>query len=75
MSHTATIDIDVKDASVVVKAAQRLGFEVQEQGEVRLYDGTVAPGMKQPFFTPKPGKKRSRSPSICRVETSMVAVI
>ena len=45
MAHTATIDIDVKDASVVVKAAQRLGFEVQEKGEVRLYDGTVARGI------------------------------
>ena len=30
MSHTATIDIDVKDASVVVKAAQRLGFELHQ---------------------------------------------
>ena len=45
MSHTATIDIDVQDASVVIKAAERLGYDVKAQGEVRLYDGTVARGI------------------------------
>ena len=45
MSHTATIDIDVQDSTVVIKAAERLGYDVKAQGEVRLYDGTVARGI------------------------------
>jgi hypothetical protein len=44
MSHTATIDIDVKDPQVVTRTAQRLGYECQDNQEVRLYDGTVAKG-------------------------------
>jgi hypothetical protein len=37
MSHTATINIDVKDAQVIRKTAERLGHEVTE-GDYRMYD-------------------------------------
>jgi len=43
MSHTATINIDVKDPQVVIKTAQRLGYETTE-GECRMYDGTTVSG-------------------------------
>lgn len=45
MSHTATINIDVKDPQVVRKTAERLGYEVTE-GECRMYDGTTANGIQ-----------------------------
>ena len=45
MSHTATIDIDVKDASVVVKAAQyvkqNLAELVQQMSQLPLVNGNV----------------------------------
>jgi len=44
MSHTATITLDVKDPQVVRKAAERLGYECEENQQVTLYDGTVARG-------------------------------
>ena len=45
MSHTATIDIEVKDAQVVMKAAERLGWKA-EHGTHRMYDGTQCEGIK-----------------------------
>jgi hypothetical protein len=45
MSHTATINIDVKDPQVVRKTAERLGYEVTE-GECQMYDGTRATGIQ-----------------------------
>jgi hypothetical protein len=45
MSHTATINIDVKDAQVIRKTAERLGHEVTE-GDYRMYDGTNVNGVQ-----------------------------
>jgi hypothetical protein len=44
MSHTAVINIEVKDKQVILSAIARLGYEVEE-GEAKLYDGTTARGL------------------------------
>lgn len=44
MSHTAVINIEVKDKEVVLSALARLGYTFEE-GEAKLYDGTKASGL------------------------------
>lgn len=45
MSHTATVEVDVKDAESFRKACARLGVDCQVDDTVTMFDGTVVRGM------------------------------
>ena len=45
MSHTATVEVEIKDSTAFVKACTRLGVDFSLNDTVRLYDGTEITGM------------------------------
>lgn len=45
MSHTAEVQIEIKDATAFRKACERLKIEYELNGEVMMYDGKTVKGM------------------------------
>ncbi|MCH8148979.1 MAG: hypothetical protein IH987_13535 [Planctomycetes bacterium] len=45
MSHTATVEVEIKDRTAFVKACTRLGVEFSLNDTVTLYDGSEITGM------------------------------
>jgi hypothetical protein len=45
MSHTATVDVEVKDVAAFRKACERLKIKYELNADVRMFDGTVVHGM------------------------------
>lgn len=41
MSHTTTVNLEVKDVDALLQACADLGYFVKRDARVRLYDGTV----------------------------------
>lgn len=50
MSHTTTIDLEIKSESALIKACEELGVPYKANTEEKLYDGTIAKGFS---FKPK----------------------
>lgn len=50
MSHTTTIELEIKSESALAQACQDLGVEYKANAKEKLYDGTVAEGFS---FKPK----------------------